>query len=700
VLAVLGVVAVAGGAALSQIRRGLFDSDAFADRLASCLGDPRVSGYVAERITAGVLQEKPDLVAVRPVLLFTAHGVVSSEAFRRIVRVTARQAHATALSKTGRNLLLSLPDVDVILRGALAKASPALAARIPPRLSTVIAHVGASPASRIVLDLWQASRYLAWAARSAVVGGLLFLTLGIGLASRRSEALRRAALDLSLAGLFLVLALPVGRAIVSSIPDLPLAQHAAAGAFDAFTRGLRQLALGLAGVGLVFASAAQSLAGRAWIIDTARAAGAWLAHPPPSTAQRLLRGALFLVAGTLTILRPAAAIAILTLAVGAALAFLGLVEVFRLVLRNVPDEGVAEDAGRGDFQARRAVPVLALAGVLALAVGWLGRPTEPVITRVPQGCNGHELLCGRRLDEVVLPGAHNAMSSVDAPNWMFPEQEHGIAGQLDDGVRALLFDVHAAVPVAGRVKTDLGGDAAMVANMEKAVGREGVLAAYRIRERLVGPPEGPRALYLCHGFCELGGVPLVPWLQTLRDFLVANPDEVVVLVIEDYVTPTELAASFAESGLTDLVYRGAPRPPWPTLAEMVASGGRVVTFLESGKPGVEWMHPAFESIQETPYLFRRPSEFSCAIGRGGTAGSLFQINHWIATTPAPKPTNAAIVNAYDFLLARARLCQQERGKLPNIVAVDFYGTGDLFRVVKTLNGLDEMPLPAATPAQP
>ena len=53
----------------------------------------------------------------------------------------------------------------------------------------------------------------------------------------------------------------------------------------------------------------------------------------------------------------------------------------------------------------------------------------------------------------------------------------------------------------------------------------------------------------------------------------------------------------------------------------------------------------------------------------------------------PKPTNAEIVNAYDFLLARARLCGKERTRLPNILAVDFYRTGDVFRVVRTLNGL-------------
>jgi len=52
------------------------------------------------------------------------------------------------------------------------------------------------------------------------------------------------------------------------------------------------------------------------------------------------------------------------------------------------------------------------------------------------------------------------------------------------------------------------------------------------------------------------------------------------------------------------------------------------------------------------------------------------------------PSNAAVVNAYEFLLARVRRCERERGHLPNIIAVDFSTTGDLLRVVRTLNGLD------------
>jgi hypothetical protein len=369
---------------------------------------------------------------------------------------------------------------------------------------------------------------------------------------------------------------------------------------------------------------------------------------------------------------------------------------FSLALHATPDDRGLE--GRGDaaairrFGGGRVLATLAIAGALAAVIAVVTRPRESAIVRMT-GCNGDTRLCERRLDQVVFAGTHNAMSAADRPGWMFAQQERDLPTQLADGVRAFLIDVHAGVPVSGRIKTEISGQPGFMREMEKAVGQEGVEATERTRERLVGPPEGPRALYLCHGFCELGAQPLVPWLRTLREFLAVNPRDVVLLVIEDYVSPVELSVAFAASGLTDLAYRGAPRPPWPTLDEMAASGQRVVTFLESGRPGVDWMYPAFASIQETPYRFHQPAELSCRVNRGGTTGSLFQINHWIETPPTPRPSNAALVNRYDFLLQRVEQCRRERHRLPNIIAVDFYRTGDLFNVVRHLNGLDAFDLP-------
>ena len=55
----------------------------------------------------------------------------------------------------------------------------------------------------------------------------------------------------------------------------------------------------------------------------------------------------------------------------------------------------------------------------------------------------------------------------------------------------------------------------------------------------------------------------------------------------------------------------------------------------------------------------------------------------------PLPSDAAVLNAYDFLLGRARQCEAERGRFQNLIAVNFYEVGDVFRVVDALNGLDD-----------
>jgi len=176
-------------------------------------------------------------------------------------------------------------------------------------------------------------------------------------------------------------------------------------------------------------------------------------------------------------------------------------------------------------------------------------------------------------------------------------------------------------------------------------------------------------------------------MKEIHDFLIENPGEVIVMVVEDYVEPADLANAFMTAGLADFAYAG-PVKPWPTLGQLVQDNKRLIVFTESGKAGLPWMHPVLESFQETPYTFVKQEDFSCKPNRGGTSGSLFLINHWIQTLPAPKPSNAEIVNAYDFLLGRARECQKERKHLPNVISVDFYDVGDVVRVVRTLNGLD------------
>ncbi|HET6463744.1 MAG TPA: hypothetical protein VFH33_08080, partial [Candidatus Krumholzibacteria bacterium] len=302
-------------------------------------------------------------------------------------------------------------------------------------------------------------------------------------------------------------------------------------------------------------------------------------------------------------------------------------------------------------------------------------------------------LCDRRLNEVAFAASHNSMSGADIRDWLFPNQNAGIAQQLEDGVRGFLIDVHYGVPIGDRVKTILDTEVNSMAKYEEAMGKEAVEAAMRIRDRMVGEPTGPKDVYLGHGFCELGATKFVDALTEIRDFLILHPDDIIFIMVQDEgVSPADVADCFQRSGLVEMVYKGPVVKPWPTLREMVESNQRVVVLAENHWEGVPWYHGAFEVCQETPYRFLKLEEIESPKanqpGRGG-GGSLLLMNNWIETTPTPLPSNAEIVNSYDVLLKRAKALKKSRKMMPNLIAVDFYKTGDLMRVVDALNGVEQ-----------
>ena len=94
----------------------------------------------------------------------------------------------------------------------------------------------------------------------------------------------------------------------------------------------------------------------------------------------------------------------------------------------------------------------------------------------------------------------------------------------------------------------------------------------------------------------------------------------------------------------------------------------------------------FTITQETPYTFPTVESFSCAPNRGPADAPLFLLNHWLAGFTA-LVTSAQQVNTLDVLGSRAEQCRQERGQIPNFVAVNFLDIGDTIAVVDRLNGV-------------
>jgi hypothetical protein len=137
-----------------------------------------------------------------------------------------------------------------------------------------------------------------------------------------------------------------------------------------------------------------------------------------------------------------------------------------------------------------------------------------------------------------------------------------------------------------------------------------------------------------------------------------------------------------DSGLIGEVYRGPAKPPWPTLRELIERDERVLVLIENDAGSEPWMHKQSAVAQETPYRFNTVQELAapttCRPNRGGTAGSLLLVNHWVDTSPAPRKSIAREVNERTFLEPRLERCREQRGLVPTIVGVDFYRQGGVF----------------------
>lgn len=275
----------------------------------------------------------------------------------------------------------------------------------------------------------------------------------------------------------------------------------------------------------------------------------------------------------------------------------------------------------------------------------------------PAACNGDPALCDRTYDKVVVPMAHNAMSNADE-GWGVPNQTHGLARQLDDGIRGLMLDLHYYSTAENQNETEHDDTVTTVDQV-----------------------------YLCHTSCVLGKERLLDGLCTITNYLDAHPGEIVSIIFETYVSDRDAAEVLRASGLADYAYAHPKGAPWPTLREMIDAGKRAVLFVETGGGDPDWLQPAYvDNMWDTPYTFEKKEDFTCALGRGAVTNPLFLINHWLGR-PLADIAYAREVNVDAVLGARVSECTKEAGRGPTFVAVDFYEVGDLFTVVRRANGL-------------
>lgn len=686
------IVGIVGGAISIYASRILFNEEMFSTRVSESLAEPHIARVVSNQVTDQIVGMRRDLTPYRPILLSVVERVITSPPFRAMVKLAAKKVHP-ALITNGESLALGVQDLGLVLQNALSMY-PQLAEKVPAQAQIVLGSTEAQPLGRNLLRLLHfgyrmQQRGIVWPSV-----GILLGTLGLVLTRRKDLYLLRVGLGLAIVALLIAAVARFGGYAVAALTRSPVLSDLITGAWLVFLAPLALRMLVLAGLGIILVAAVTSLLEKIETAALAQRLWSYATRRPVRIEWIMARGLALTTVGVLIMLYPVMAVATVAVVVAAFVFFVGIQDIFVTAAQAAKRSHI----GKAAEKKRRSSVVPAAIGagvVLALGAGaivWLVRGPEPKAAEGPAAilaCNGYAELRDRPLNKVVFPTTHNSMASLDISDWYMPNQEKGIRQQLEDGVRGLLVDVHYGEPVKGRIKTIIDNEVNARATYEEAVGKEGVEAAMRIRDRLVGKPEGPKDVYMAHGFCELGSTRFATTLESIKEFLVLNPSEVLIMVIQDEgVTPADVARCFEESGLLDFVYRGAVTPPWPTLGEMVARNERIVVMAENHAEGVPWYHHMIGILQETPYKFRTPEEFSNVPNRGGTTGSLLLMNNFIESVP-PVPTKAEAVNAYDFLVKRGRSCISERGMVPNLIAVDFYKTGDLFKACRTLNGIPE-----------
>lgn len=690
VLLALAAVATVVALLAGYARMTVLDGDQFAERTVAALRKPAVRDAVAREITAQAINADRDLVAIRPLVESAAGAVVGTPAFQSLLRTAARDLHRTVFTHDRSTATLTIANVGVLLASALERLDAEHEARLPPGFAARISAGAEALDALDAADVVAAIEELAWLAAAAAV---LLIAGAIALAPQRQRAVVQAGIAVALAGGAVTLALQIGRAELLASDGLPLDRAAAGAVWDAFLGDLATWALVTLGAGTIVAAAAASLLRPVDVRRPLARAWALVSTVPRTPWLRVARAVALIAAGALIVVERQWMLDVALVLAGVFVLYQGVEELLRMIAEATAPRGgaaAARDGGPGRRPAPWVAGGVAAVGIVVLLAALVGSgATRPATaSAVVTTCNGHAELCDRPLNEVAFAATHNAMSGYE--DWLFVQHEAPIGDQLRDGVRALMIDVYFGRDGGGKVLTELTDEQRRAAARE--IGPAGARAALRVRDALLAgdAADGPRGVWMCHGFCEVGARPLVDGLREVTEFVVAHPDAVVLIIFQDEgPRAADIAEAVEESGLAPFVWRGRLGPPWPTMREMIDAGGRVALMFEHGPadPRVPWYHDAYAVMQETPYHFTRPSEMSCAPNRGPADADFFLINHWIDTSPAPRPSNAAKVNVREVLLRRARRCERVRGLMPNVLAVDFYRTGDLLRVVDELNGV-------------
>ena len=693
-LVVLGALLLALSIVALWANDTLFDGDRFSGTAVDAVQQAPVRAEITRVVVEQLIAQKPDLITVRPLLETVANTAITSPFFKKVLISALLQVHHTLFDTERGTLVLNLSDAMILVINGLKAFDATLVEGIPAEVQAGLITIAERNYATALVEI---ADDVALIALVLPLLALLAFAAAILLSRNRRGAVTSAGIATALAAVFLWLALDIGRGILLDQFSSEATADAVRAVWDTFLASLHAWlwVMGIAGV--VLAAAASATLRVAEARAQLEALRRRLTTIPDSRAGRLVYAAGALLLGAVMVAYPDSVVSIAVRAAGLLALYFGGTELLRLtgLAAHAQTEGARPPKPLGvSFNPRPlAGAALAVACVFAGLVLWFNRDTLRGDSIAEAGeiqrCNGFSALCDRPLNEVAFAGSHNSMSAARSSGWYLANHDGTMDEQLNAGIRAFLIDAHYGFNAEKGVRTDFASNPHR-AKIEAEIGPEAIAAATRLGDRMGKvSANAKREVFLCHGFCELGATPLVSGLRSFTDFLKANPHDVLIIFFEDYVSPEEIENGFKKSGLDQYVYTHTPGQPWPTLRQMIEAETRVLVLSENAGDQARpaWYHDGWALAQETTYQFSTIDSFVCTPNRGKAENSLFLINHWLEKMPS-SPGDAAIINAYDFLLARARRCQQERVILPNIFAINFFEIGDLLRVTDALNGVD------------
>ncbi len=512
----------------------------------------------------------------------------------------------------------------------------------------------------------------------------VLFALAIAVAADKRDALLSLTAAVAFAAIVLLAAEQVLRQLIVESLATPEARDIGGAIWREFLGGFSTWVWALLGVSLVAAALVSSLLSGSDVMQVVKKMGQAVLKAPDTLTGSVARPIGAILVGLILLFEPEAFLRFATIVIGATL----LVEGASELLAKTPLPAYLEESAQRQSQlerptARRAVMWLGL-GLVGVIVAGSVAATMVASNRAAaaetSGCNGFDPLCERRLDEVVFAATHNSMSAA-TEGFIPPNHAKDMASQLRQGYRALLIDTWNGFDQGSYVYTADNVNGPSPEDQAERLGEEAVAAAERLRSK--APNRENEQVYLCHELCEVGAIPFEPALVELGVWLKQNPREVLILFIQDQISPADTEAVFERAGLVDNIRQLDLDSPLPTLIELIESDQRLIVLAENNAEGVDWYLDGFSFFQETPFGFKSLEEFSCAPNRGNTDSPLFLVNH---SFELPLNSNNYINNR-DVLLPRLEQCQEERGLLPNLVAVDFGEAGDVIEVVNELNGV-------------